>query len=182
LLSWPEEEPVTASPLDDRALTTSSGDAVVIGPIAAGEYDALFALFAEIVDSGDGFPQAPPLTMTVFESTWVAHVTLVVVARLSGHVAGAYYLKPNFPGRAAHIANAGYVVDRTHRRRGVGRLLVDDSIRRAPLLGFDAIQFNLVFATNPARSLYEELGWREVGRLPDAVEGEDAVIYWRRVE
>jgi len=27
-----------------------------------------------------------------------------------GVLAGAYYLKPNFPGRASHIADAGYVV------------------------------------------------------------------------
>jgi hypothetical protein len=48
-------------------------------------------------------------------------------------------------------------------------------------LGFDAVQFNLVFASNPARSMYTELGWREIGRIPEAVDGEDAVIYWRRV-
>ena len=40
--------------------------------------------------------------------------------------------------------------------------------------GFDAIQFNLVFESNPARRLYEELGWREIGRVPQAVDGEDA--------
>jgi hypothetical protein len=56
---------------------------------------------------------------------------------------------------------------------------VEDSIRRAPTLGFDAIQLNLVFASNPARVLYERLGWREIGRVPEAVEGEDAVIHWR---
>jgi len=48
-------------------------------------------------------------------------------------------------------------------------------------LGFDAVQFNLVFASNPARSLYERLGWVEIGRIPEAVDGEDALIYWRRV-
>lgn len=89
--------------------------------------------------------------------------------------------KPNFVGRAAHIANAGYCVSAAHRRRGIGRLLVEDSIRCAPLLGFDAVQFNLVFASNPARSLYEEMGWRVVGRLPRAVGGDDCLIYRREV-
>jgi len=158
-----------------------NGDTVAIGPLAPAEHDALFLLFAAVVDSGDGYPHAPPLTRAVFDATWVGPVTLAVVARLDGDVVGAYYLRPNFPGRAAHIANAGYVVAAARRRRGIGRLLVEDSLRRAPLLGFDAIQFNLVFASNPARSLYEDLGWREIGRLPDAVDGEEAVIYWRRV-
>ena len=59
--------------------------------------------------------------------------------------------------------------------------MVEDSIVRAPRLGFDAIQFNLVFASNPARALYEELGWSEIGRVPEAVGSEDAVIYWRNL-
>jgi len=172
---------MTPSPLEDHALSTRGGEPVEIGPISAAEHDALFALFAEIVDSGAGYPHSPPLTREMFESTWVTPVTLAVVARSGDAVVGAYYLKPNFPGRAAHIANAGYVVAATHRGRGMGRLLVEDSLWRAPLLGFDAMQFNLVFVSNPARALYEELGWHQIGRIPDAVNGEDAIIYWRRV-
>ena len=156
-------------------------DHLELGPIRPDEHDALFEVFRAVVDGLEGYPQAPPLTPEVFDATWVRPVTVVVAARVEGDFAGAYYLKPNQPGRAAHIANAGYVVDRRFRGRGVGRALVLDSIERAPRHGFDAIQFNLVFESNPARRLYEELGWREIGRVPQAVDGEDAVIYWRSV-
>jgi hypothetical protein len=44
------------------------------------------------------------------------------------------------------------------------------------------MQFNLVFASNPARNMYRTLGFLEVGRIPAAVDGEDAVIYWRSLE
>jgi ribosomal protein S18 acetylase RimI-like enzyme len=54
-----------------------------------------------------------------------------------------------------------------------------DEARR---LGFDAMQFNLVFASNPARDMYRRLGFSEIGRIPDAVDGEDAVIYWRSLK
>ncbi len=155
--------------------------AVALGPLRAGEELELFELFARIVAAKEGYPQAPPLTRDVFDETWLHHTTVVVVARCDGGVAGAYYLKPNQPGRAAHIANAGYVVDRAYRSQGIGRRLVEDSITRAPAVGFDAIQFNLVFESNPARKLYEELGWEQIGRVPDAVEGEAAIIYWRAV-
>jgi GNAT superfamily N-acetyltransferase len=161
--------------------------ALEVGPVAAHESDELFAIFSEVVASGDGFPHRPPLSRDDFAETWERGVTLAVGARLveggqsASRLVGAYYLKPNFVGRASHIANAGYVVERSHRRQGIGRALVSDSLWRAPLLGFDAIEFNLVFASNPARALYEELGWVEIGRLPDAVDGEEAVIYWRQV-
>ncbi|HZU78443.1 MAG TPA: GNAT family N-acetyltransferase, partial [Acidimicrobiales bacterium] len=126
------------------------------------------------------FPQAPPLSETEFSAVWDGHPA-AVVARHEGRVAGAYALKANFPGRAAHIANAGYVVAPEFRRRGLGRVLVEDSLRRAADLGFDAMQFNLVFASNPARRLYESLGFTVTGTVPEAVEGEDAFVYWRRV-
>jgi GNAT superfamily N-acetyltransferase len=141
----------------------------------------LFALFSDVVAAGDGFPHRPPLTRGEFDATWVHPVTMTVVARHEGRLVGAYHLKPNFVGRAAHIANAGYVVAAAHRGAGIGRVLVEDSILRAPMLGFDAIQFNLVFASNPARHLYESLGWSVIGRVPAAVGDEDALIYWRAV-
>jgi GNAT superfamily N-acetyltransferase len=172
---------VIPSPLEERRPVTRGGETLVVGPLVEAEHDDLFALFAEIVDTGAGYPHAPPLTRGMFEATWVTPVTLALAARLDDVLVGAYYLKPNFLGRAAHIANAGYAVAAAHRRRGIGRVLVEDSLWRAPLLEFDAIQFNLVFASNPARSLYEELGWRQIGILPEAVDGEDAVIYWRSV-
>ena len=156
-------------------------DAIDILPTRADDIEDLFTLFSAVVAAGEGYPQLPPLSRDAFDAVWARGVTAVIAARVEGHLAGAYYLKPNFPGRSAHIANAGYVVDARWRGRGIGRLLVEDSIARAPALGFDAIQFNLVYASNPARRLYEELGWREIGRIPRAAENDDAVIYWREV-
>lgn len=165
----------------ELAVVTGSGAEIALGPLGLDEHDELFEIFRLIVEREEGFPQTPPLTRENFDDLWTRPPVVAIAARTCGVLAGAYYLKPNFPGRASHIANAGYVVSESCRGRGVGRALVSDSIRRAPLLGFDAIQFNLVFASNPARSLYEELGWREIGRVPDAVKGEEAVIYWRKV-
>jgi GNAT superfamily N-acetyltransferase len=166
---------------ETEVVVTRRGHSVSVGPLRDAERGALFALFEDVVASGDGYPHASPLTQETFDDTWIRPVTTVVAARVRGELWGAYYLKPNFVGRGAHIANAGYVVAAEHRRQGIGRVLVEDSIRRAPLFWFDAVQFNLVFVSNPARALYEDLGWAEIGRIPDAVCGEEAIIYWRRV-
>jgi acetyltransferase (GNAT) family protein len=150
------------------------GPDVVLGA-GTGEDPRLRALFAGVVERGEGFPQLPPLDPDEYEAMWIRGVSEVVVATAGDELVGAYFLKPNGPGLGRHIANAGYVVDPAWR-------LVEESIARAPALGFDAIQFNFVFESNPARSLYERLGWRQVGRIPHALPGgEDALVYWRAV-
>ena len=152
---------------------------------AAGPADTadLYLAFARVVAAGEGYPQAPdePLTSEDFADYWLDHKSLVAVARLDGRLAGSYYLKPNFHGRGAHVANAGYFVVADLRGRGLGRALVEHSFVEARALGFDAMQFNLVFADNPARRLYERLGFQVIGRVPEVIDGSDAVIYWRRL-
>jgi GNAT superfamily N-acetyltransferase len=146
------------------------------------DYDELFGAFSRIVGAREGFPQLPPLTRQDFDDYWVAHSSAVSVAHFGGYLIGAYYIKPNFVGRAAHIANAGYFVLSAYRSTGVGRRMVEHSLREARRLGFDAMQFNLVFESNPVRGMYTKLGFEEVGRVPRAVDGEDALIYWRSLE
>ncbi len=155
---------------------------VEITPVTAPDHDELFAAFREIVAAGEGFPQGPTITRPEFDDYWIDHSSAVHVARSGAELAGAYYLKPNYVGRAAHIANAGYFVRAPHRGAGVGRTLVEHSLVEARRLGFDAMMFNLVFASNPALVLYRRLGFAEVGLIPQAVDGENAVICWRSLE
>jgi GNAT superfamily N-acetyltransferase len=155
---------------------------VEIRPAAADDYDELYAAFSRIVSAGEGFPQRPPLRREEFDDYWVRPAAAVSVACFGGYLVGASYIKPNYVGRAAHIANAGYFVLAAYRGTGAGRSLVEHSLVEARQLGFDAMQFNLVFESNPARPMYERLGFREIGRVPGAVDGEDALIYWRSLE
>jgi len=150
-----------------------------LAPATPDDHDDLFIAYTQIVNSGEGFPHAPPVSRADFDDYWVAHSSAVWIIRVDRQLVGAYYIKPNFVGRAAHISNAGYFVVEAHRRKGFGRILVEHSLREARRLGFDAIQFNLVFASNPARQMYRQLGFHEVGRIPSAVDGEDAIVCWR---
>jgi ribosomal protein S18 acetylase RimI-like enzyme len=155
------------------------------------EHLELYQTFADIVARGEGFPQDPAVGLTYeeFNDYWLDHKSYVGVATLGGRLAGSYHLKPNFVGRAAHIANAGYFVVRGLRGQGIGERLVRHSMERASALGFDALQFNAVFASNPARRLYERLGFQVIGSIPHAIrargrrapsgDDESIVIYWR---
>jgi ribosomal protein S18 acetylase RimI-like enzyme len=162
---------------------TQAGVELHLREAGPGDTAELHAAFAAVVAAGEGYPQAPdePVTSEVFADYWLDHKSLVAVARIDFRLAGSYYLKPNFHGRAAHVANTGYFVVPELRGQGVGRALVEHSFGEARALGFDAMQFNLVFADNPARRLYERLGFEVIGRVPEAVDGTDAVIYWRRL-
>ena len=146
-----------------------------------GDLEELFHLYALVVEEGRAFPAVSPATRDDFESAWIQGKTIVLVARSGSRLAGSYHLVPNYSGRAAHIGNAGYMVHPDFRRQGIGRALVEHSIAEAPRHGFDALMFNLVFESNPARHLYEGFGFQAVGRVPEAVEGEDAIVYWRKV-
>ena len=163
-------------------VVTAHGLELDVASAAAADEEEMFAAFAAVVEAGEGYPQAPPISRDEFREYWLDHKALVAVARTADPArtfVGSYYLKANFPGRAAHIVNAGYIVVPAFRGKGAGLALVEHSMDEARRLGFDAMQFNLVFESNPARPMYERLGFRVVGRIPAAVDGEDAIVYWR---
>ena len=162
---------------------TKTGLAVTVKPATEDDLDEVHRLLADIVAAGEGYPQDPavPVTGDDFASYWLTPSTVVVAARVDGALAGSYRIMPNGVGRAAHVANAGYLVAAPWRGQGVGELLVRHSMDEARRHGFDALQFNFVFETNPARRLYDRLGFTSVGRVPDVIDGEAVHIYWRKL-
>jgi GNAT superfamily N-acetyltransferase len=162
---------------------TGTGLTVTVAPAGEDDFDELHRLLAEVVAAGEGYPQDPavPLSWDDFAGYWLVPSATVVAARVGGELAGSYRIMPNGVGRAAHVGNAGYLVAAPWRGQGVGELLVRHSMAEALRLGFDALQFNFVFESNPARRLYERLGFTSVGRVPEVIDGEAVHIYWRRL-
>lgn len=160
-------------------LTAASGFEVHIADATAEDHDDLFELYTQVVEEGGAFPREPPVDRSIFREAWLEHKTAVLVAHHEHKLAGSYFIEPNYPGLASHIANAGYMVAPDLRRRGVGRLLVEHSLDEARRHGFDAMMFNLVQESNPSRAIYEKLGFRLLGQVPDAIKGVSAFIYWR---
>lgn len=147
-----------------------------------GDEDELFRAYAEAVEEGGAFPREGPTDLKMLRSAWIEGKTSVCVARLpGGRFAGSYFLRPAYPGSAAHIANAGYLVPRELRGGGIGRALAEHSFDAAREHGFDAMLFTLVLEGNPSRRLWEQLGFERVGRVPDAVGEQAALLYWRRL-
>jgi ribosomal protein S18 acetylase RimI-like enzyme len=142
------------------------------------DLDALFAMYCDVIDDGGGAPVGGAPTREIFDEAWIRN-RHVYVGSVGASPVGSYFIRPNFPGFAAHIAQAGYIVDRSARRRGIGVALIEDSLVRAKELGYTAMMFNLVFESNPSRRLYEAAGFEKIGRIPNARGEEAAIIYWR---
>lgn len=74
----------------------------------------------------------------------------------------------SFYGRPAYRATAeiSIYVSPAHRRRGIGRALLAEAIRRGPALGLKTL-LGFIFAHNePSLRLFEGVGFRRWGQLP----------------
>lgn len=130
------------------------------------ERPALETMAAEVVHDGTVFPFEDVLGVLDY---WLGPGTRAFVACDGDIVVGSYALKPNHPGRGAHVCNAGYLVARDHRRHGVGEAMGRHSLAAARELGYLAMQYNQVVATNTtAVRLWTKLGFRIMATLPRA--------------
>ena len=130
------------------------------------DLSAMVQIWNEVVKDGIAFPQEEPLDLET-RATFFSEQTHCGVAVEDGAVLGLYILHPNNIGRCGHIANASYAVSSKARGKGVGRLLVEDSMAQGRAHGFRVLQFNAVVATNAgARHLYEKLGFTQLGTIP----------------
>jgi L-amino acid N-acyltransferase YncA len=176
-------------PLDAKL---KDGSRIQLLPASERDIEPLRTLYRVIVDEGTSYPHDQFPSDEEFLDYWIRGKSTVVVYLADRvhdeRMLGAFYLKPNWPGRARHVANAGFIVAPEWRGKGLGRLLGVTMLRYARDLGYLSVLFNLVFSENvTARQLWQKLGFQELGIIPGAVlknDGtfQDAIIMWRSLE
>lgn len=128
---------------------------------------AMINLWNEVVTAGQAFPQEMPETGATGASFFGGQSYCGVAIDSVGQVGGLYILHPNNVGRCGHICNASYAVAAAHKRKGIGKMLVLDSLETGKRLGFKIMQFNAVTSDNlAANSLYSSLGFTPLGEIP----------------
>jgi L-amino acid N-acyltransferase YncA len=172
-------------------LTANLKDGTAIRLTLADQHDveSLRQLYRTIVEEGTSYPHDRFPDHDDFMEYWFRGKSTVVAylrdRTLTPDMLGAFYLKPNWPGRARHVANAGFIVAPEWRSRGLGWLLGATMLQHARDLGYRSVIFNLVFSENHvARGLWNRLGFREIGKIPNAVQKDDgsyqdAIIMWK---
>jgi len=142
---------------------------ISIRPATEADWPSIWRLFQRVAAAGDAFAYDEATPESVARKLWVEGPAQAFVAELDGQVRGTYYVRPNQPGRGAHVANAGYIVAPEARGRGLARALCEHSLETARRAGFAAMQFNFVVSSNAAAvRTWESCGFEVVGRVPRA--------------
>lgn len=131
--------------------------------------DALWPILRDVIRAGDTYAYDPGLTRDASLDLWTVAPRATYVAEVDGEIIGTYFIKTNQQGGGAHVCNCGYMVAPGGRGRGLAAAMCRHSQTQALALGYLAMQFNFVVATNLcAVHLWHKLGFETVGRLPRA--------------
>jgi L-amino acid N-acyltransferase YncA len=109
------------------------------------------------------------------------------VAEINGEVAGWFSFEP-FRERPAYYATAevSVYVSENHRRKGIGRRLLEEAIRRAPQLGFKTLTAGAFAHNGPSLGLFEGFGFERWAHYPRVAELDgvevDLVVLGLRLE
>jgi putative acetyltransferase len=95
---------------------------------------------------------------------------IMLVAQDGGQIVGELTIRCISPRRTLqHVASLGMSVRASHRRRGIGRALLEHGIEWCRSIGITRLEL-YVFADNaPAIALYEALGFQHEGRRRQVV-------------
>jgi GNAT superfamily N-acetyltransferase len=148
-------------------VTASTATTVSIRPAAPADADALWAMLEPVFRAGDTYAIDPGVSREGALAYWTAHHAYV--AEENANPLGTFYIRPNQQGGGAHVCNAGYVTAQAAQGKGVARAMLAFSLEEAKRLGFEAMQYNFVLATN-ARAIdtWKRAGFTEIGRIPRA--------------
>lgn len=141
----------------------------VIRPATADDADAVWRIFHAVVSKGDTYAFAPDTDRKGALDLMMTQPLATYVAELDCGIVGCFYIKPNQPGLGGHVCNAGFMVAPDKQRRGLGKAMGAFALEEAKRLGFTAMIFNFVVATNTgAIALWKSFGFEIIGTVPGA--------------
>lgn len=142
---------------------------VLIRRISPEDADALWEIIEPIIRTGDTWVYAPDSSREKMLDIWYASDKFSYVYEIDGKVLATFFIKANQPDLGSHVANAGYMVHPSYRNLGFAEAMCRFSLEEARRLGFRAMQFNIVMATNiGAIRLWQKCGFEIIGTIPKA--------------
>ncbi len=146
---------------------------------------AVWTILEPVFRAGDTYTVAADISREDALAYWCGPPGTAFVAEDGDRALGTYYIRRNHGGGGSHVANCGYVTAPEARGKGVARAMLEHSLETAPAMGFRAMQFNFVVASNTrAVALWQAYGFDIIGRLPGAFRHPDqsygdALVMWK---
>jgi RimJ/RimL family protein N-acetyltransferase len=142
---------------------------MLIRPAVAADRPAIWSILRPVIRAGETYPLPRDMTEESAIAYWTAPTHEVFVALDGSEILGTYYIRPNQQAGGAHVANCGYMTAQSATGRGIATAMATHSVAHARGVGYLAIQFNFVIATNTrAVALWTRLGFSTLCRLPEA--------------
>jgi putative acetyltransferase len=92
------------------------------------------------------------------------HADAAVLVAVDGdRIVGRLSLARDPHPASAHVADLGMMVAASHRRRGIGRMLLDAAVAWARLAGVTKLELHVFPWNEPAIRLYERFGFEREG-------------------
>lgn len=136
-----------------------------------GDFDTIWPILRSVIRAGETYAIDPQISRDGAHDLWMQAPRATYVVEAGGEILGTYYIKTNQAGGGAHVCNCGYMVAEAARGQGLAARMCEHSQAEALKLGYRAMQYNLVLATNTsAIHLWHKLGFDTVGRIPLAFE------------
>ena len=133
------------------------------------DFDDIWPIFHAIVKAGETYAYPKQTTKAQAQKIWLEAPLKTYVFEQAGAILGTYFIKTNQDGPGQHVCNCGYMVSPAARGQGIASLMCKHSQQQALELGYKAMQFNFVAASNTgALKLWHKLGFATVGCLPKA--------------
>lgn len=151
--------------LEKFAIKLQDGSSLVIEEMQTSHLLKVKEMLNAEIKNGNSYPFEEEMDTSAFKK----YFKKGFVGLVNDKVVGAFYVKPNYPGRCSHICNGGFLVSTESRGKGIGFALGTAFLKIAPLMGFKASIFNLVFESNThSIKLWKKLGFEVVGKVPKA--------------
>lgn len=136
---------------------------------AGADFDSIWPIFQEVAAAGETYAYDRNISKQKALKLWMEYPRKTFIIESEGEILGSYYIVTNHAGPGDHVCNCGYMVASAARGKGIATAMCEHSQSIARELGYKAMQFNFVAASNEgAIRLWQKLGYEIVGRLPKA--------------
>jgi L-amino acid N-acyltransferase YncA len=156
------------------------------------DLEQIVAIYNQAITDGNCTADITPLTVTERKEWFASHnpdryPIYVMEEEKEKIITGWCSLSAHRRGRMAlqHVAEISYYVDTNHRRKGIGKKLMQHALQKAPTLGLHNLFAILLDINQTSIAMLEKNGFSKWGHLPDIAEFPDKIcgqfIYGRKV-